>query len=75
MRAGITRAAVRLLRSMKRPLRERHAGLLREALLGSLAQNQEKRPPHTYITHVLRAGLGETLSERGQVSLTLTLSA
>ena len=46
VRAGITRAAVRLLRSMKRPLRERYAGLLREALLGGLAQSQEKRPPH-----------------------------
>ena len=42
VRAGITRAAVRLLRSMKRPLRERYAGLLREALLGGLAQSQEK---------------------------------
>ena len=42
VRAGVTRAAVRLLRSMKRPLRERYAGLLREALLGGLAQSQEK---------------------------------
>ena len=74
LRAGITRAAVRLLRSMKRPLRERHAGQLREALLGSLAQSQEKRPPHTYITHVLRAGLGESLSERGQVAMATALA-
>ena len=74
VRAGITRAAVRLLRSMKRPLRERYAGLLREALLGGLAQSQEKRPPHAYITHALRAGLGETLSERGQVDMATALA-
>ena len=42
---------------------------LLDQMLQLLGATQEKKPPHACITHMLRAGLGENLSERGQVAM------
>lgn len=85
VRAGLARATVAVFGGMKRAELERHSEFLVAQLLGMLngaaeGQGGSKASGRgdfaaEAISHALRAGLGERLSERGQQAMATSLAA
>jgi hypothetical protein len=84
LRMGLARAAVGLLHGMRRAELERHAEFLLTTFLGMAATAPVEAKgggragggaAAECVTHVLRAGMGERLSERGQHMMAVTLAA
>ena len=67
-----------LCRGLSRPELERHAELLLThlvSMLGAPTSNAAgAKSVHEAVTHAMRAGLGETLSERGQARMAASLA-
>mgnify|MGYP006094971829 FL=1 len=74
LRAGVARATVRMLRAMKRPYLEKSSTWLLHQLLALLGAPGGGRQLTECVTHMVRAGLGETLSERGQLAIATALA-
>ncbi|KAL1520667.1 hypothetical protein AB1Y20_022238 [Prymnesium parvum] len=74
LRQGVARAFVHMLRHIPRPDLERHSAYILEQCLTMLSLQGAGRQVYDCVTHILRAGLGETLSERGQIAMASTLA-
>ena len=74
LRLGISRAFVAFTRGLSQPLLERHQEFLVNQLLTMLALPTPGRQAYETISHALRAGLGEPLSERGQAAMATSLA-
>eukprot|EP00967_Tisochrysis_lutea_P004797 scaffold5640_cov30-Tisochrysis_lutea.AAC.12 len=88
VRVGIARAAVGLLHGMRRADLERHAEFMLTTFLGMAAAPYDASKasvilrslggtgsPAECVSHILRAGMGERLSERGQHMMANTIAA
>lgn len=74
LRQGIARAFVHMLRHIPRRDLERHSAAALEQCFSMLAVQGAGRQLYECVTHILRAGFGETLSERGQLAAAKTLA-
>lgn len=75
VRVGLSRAFVAFSRWMARPQLERHAEFLLGHLQTMLAAPGAGQQVSDIVSHAMRAGLGENLSERGQCKIAAALAA
>ena len=74
LRSGISRAFVAFTRAIARPFLERHAEFLLSQLQALLSAPAATKQTSDCVSHAMRAGLGEPLSERGQAAMAASLA-
>lgn len=67
LRHGIAQTFVHFLQAIKRPDLERNNEAILGQVLSMVPAQASSRHPYDCVTHILRAGLGERLSERSQL--------